>query len=231
MEETARRIPEPAPPPPPARRRFTLRFRPSQAGGRYTRFVTWMRIILPVVAGVVVLLVVIWPQLTEDAGRFALMAPSAVTLKDGGDQQVVNARFTGMDRNQQPFTVIADSATQSQQMPDRVSLAFPKADVTMKNGAWVALSGANGLYYRNRQALDLNGDVTLFHDSGFEMRTAAAHIDFNTNIASGDSPVQGQGPLGTLDAKGFRVVEGGRRIWFAGPSQVVFWPKAQEEQK
>ena len=221
MNQAALQRPDPQP-----RRRFRVRLRSARAGGRYTRFVAWMRITLPVVAGVLILLVVIWPQIEDDARTFRLMEPGALSVTDGGDQQVVNARFTGLDDENRPFTVIADSATQTQANPDEVTLAFPKADVTLEDGAWIALSGEEGRYSRSRETLNLNGDVTLFHDSGFEIRTAEALIDFATNIAVGEKPVQGHGPSGTLSASGFRVLDGGKRIWFAGPSRMVFWPKA-----
>jgi len=231
MNQAAARDPEQPSGPPAARRRLGFRLRASRAGGRYTRFVALMRIVLPVVAAVLVLLVVIWPQLNEDTHRFRLMEQSGISLKDGGDQQAVNARFTGTDAQNRPFTLTADSAVESQTTPDAVTLAFPKADITTKTGAWIALSAANGLYHRNDKILDLYGDVTMFHDSGFELRTASARIDFNQSDATGDQPVEGHGPMGTVKAKGFRVIDGGKQMWFTGQSKLVFWPSARQADK
>jgi lipopolysaccharide export system protein LptC len=185
-----------------------------------------MRIALPVVAAVLALLIVIWPQLHESTKRFQLMESTGMSLKDGGDQQAVNARFTGTDARNRPYTLTADSAVQSQATPDAVTLAFPKADITTKTGAWIALSAENGLYHRRDKVLDLSGEVTLYHDSGFEMRTSSARIDFTDSGAVGDKPVQGHGPTGTVNAKGFRVIDGGKVIWFTGQSKLVFWPSA-----
>jgi lipopolysaccharide export system protein LptC len=231
MNQAAARDPEHRSGPPAARRRLGFRLRPSRAGGRYTRFVSMMRIVLPVVAAVLVLLVVIWPQLNEDTRRFRLMEQSGISLKDGGDQQAVNPRYTGTDAQNRPYSLTADSAVQSQTMPDAVTLAFPKADITMKSGAWIALSAQNGLYHRDAKTLDLNGDVTMFHDSGFEMRTASARIDFNDSGAVGNQPVEGHGPMGTVQATGFRVIDGGKQIWFTGRSKLVFWPSARKDGK
>lgn len=190
-----------------------------------------MRVALPVVAAVLALLIVVWPQLHETTKRFRLMEQSGISLKDGGDQQAVNARFTGTDVHNRPYTVTADSAVQSQKTPNTVTLAFPKADITTKAGAWIALSAESGLYHRNDKILDLNGDVTLFHDSGFEMHTASAKIEFSDNEAVGDKPVQGHGPMGTVNANGFRVIDGGKVIWFTGKSKLVFWPAARKAHK
>lgn len=228
MSQAAARDPEPPATPPAVRRRLGFRRRAARTGDRHTRFVALMRIALPVVAAVLALMIVIWPQLHETTKRFRLMEQSGISLKDGGDQQAVNARFTGTDTQNRPYTVTADSALQSQTTPDAVTLAFPKADITTKAGAWVALSAENGLYHRGDKILDLNGDVTLFHDSGFEMHTATARIDFNASDAVGDKPVQGHGPMGTVNARGFRMVDGGKVIWFTGKSKLVFWPSARK---
>lgn len=205
--------------------------RQRRAGGTYSRFAHSMRIALPLVAGLITVTVIVWPQVGDKPEQFSLGGVSRVTANDSGGQQVINARFTGTDRKEQPFTVTADAAAQVQSAPELVDLSFPKADIALQSGAWLSLSADSGVYDRNRQVLNLRGSVNLFHDTGYELHTSAARIDLAAGTASGDRPVSGHGPLGTLDASGFRVLDRGKRLIFTGQSRLVLFPAGKDEGK
>jgi lipopolysaccharide export system protein LptC len=204
----------------PARR---LRPRGVRAGGRYTRFVALMKVALPLAAAMLVLLVAIWPQIEKRSEGFRLGA-TGVTLTDTDGQRVVNARFNGIDSSGRPFTVTAASATQPESAADAIALDAPKADITTDGGAWIALSADKGAYHRKAETLDLDGNVSGFHDQGYEFRTAAARVDLAHGTAAGDSPVAGHGPLGELKGSGFRLSERGRHIIFTGKSKLTIFP-------
>ena len=182
-----------------------------------------MRYALPVVAGVVFLLLVIWPDLTPKPDRFALGISDLNVEIDGG-QRVVNARFTGVDSENRPFSITANSVVQDRGAGSGVKLSRPKADVTLPSESWVAIAAPNGTFWRKREVLNLIGGVDLFHDKGYEFRTQDASIDFRNGAASGDKPVQGQGPFGTISAEGFRITDSGGRIFFSGKSTLVIFP-------
>src|SRR5690606_32998147 len=121
--------------PTPAHQPLPVPARPSAAGVRrtaravraYSRFAQSMRITLPVIAGLITLMVIAWPQLGEKPKQFSV-GINRVTTNDSGGQQIINARFTGTDRAQRPYTVTADTAAQVQSSPNLVDLSFPKAD-------------------------------------------------------------------------------------------------------
>jgi len=199
-----------------------------KAGGSYSRFVGWMRITLPVIACVIVVLIVAWPQLQKAPDKFRL-GVSSTTILDTGGQEVVNPRYTGIDKNNRPFTVTADTASPQQDQPQLISLSFPKADITTQNGAWLALSAQAGRYNRNSEELDLNGAVDLFHDTGHEIRTSKARIFLKKGMASGNDDVEGHGPVGTVRSKGFLILEKGDRLIFTGKARLVLYPSARKE--
>lgn len=184
-----------------------------------------MRITLPLVAGAIIALVIAWPEVGERRKEFKV-GVSAISVNEKGGQQVVKPRFTGTDRDSRPFTVTADSAVQSKDNPTEVELAFPKADVTLHDGAWLAVSAASGRFDRKGEILALKGGVELFHDKGYELHTRAARVDLGKGQASGDEPVRGQGPIGTLQGRGFRVLDKGRRLLITGKSRLVLYPAA-----
>src|SRR5690606_34581276 len=131
----------PAPPPPKGRR---VRRLPT-AG--YSRMVFLMKVLLPSIAVVLVGLVLAWPELISDDGRFRLNAVR-IDQRDAETLRMVNPRYVGTDDRNQPFTVTADVATQSSGNADLVALDHPKADIALEDGSWVALTASDGLYHR-----------------------------------------------------------------------------------
>lgn len=193
-------------------------------GGRYSRFVGAMKVVLPLIAGVLVTLVVIWPQLSGEVREGFRIGVSSLKMEKMTGQAVERARFTGVDRRNNPYTVTAERASQAPGETDVIALRAPKADITTQSEAWVAVAAPAGTYNKESQILRLNGGVNLFHDQGYEFATDEAVIDFSKGVAWGNSAVTGQGPFGELNAAGFYILEEGERIIFTGQSRLVIYP-------
>jgi lipopolysaccharide export system protein LptC len=187
---------------------------------RYSKFVARMRVGLPVVAGVLVLLVLILPQFTGDDDRFRI---ATTPLKDAAVDalSMVNARYFGTDQKGQPFSVTAKSVKERADNDKLVDLIGPQADITLAGGDWLSVEAAGGTYDREAEVLDLSGDVSLFQDQGYELRTANARISLNEGSAAGRAPVHSQGPFGQLDAQGFDLYDKGERVVFLGPAKLM----------
>jgi len=194
---------------------------------RYSLFVGLMKVLLPAMAAALILLVVAWPQFTVERDSFRL-GISRLGRGEPENLSMLNARLNGIDQKQQPFTVTADMATQSNRKENLIDLELPKADMTLADGTWLALTARSGQFDRETRLLDLFGTVSLFHDQGFELRTASARIDLEQGIAEGSQPIQGQGAMGAISAEGFRVLERGRRIVFTGRSRLTILPAARD---
>lgn len=192
---------------------------------RYTRFVGMMKMVLPAVAALVLGLVLIWPQIVDKNERFRVSF-SNINTKDVDTLSMVNARYFGTDKENQPFSVTADTANEASKGAKAVELEAPKADIMTKDGQWLVLSAENGLYSQPSSTLDLLGNVNLFHDKGYEIHTLSAQADLKQGSASGDDKVQGQGPFGALTSDGFRLYDKGARIVFTGRTHLVLDPKA-----
>ena len=189
----------------------------------YSLFVHWMKFLLPALACALILLVVAWPQIAPDDKLFRV-EPIKNAAQEAKNLNMINARFSGFDEKQQPFTVTADMATQRPGEQERVELQKPKADITLEDGTWLALTAKVGYYDRETEQLDLVGAVNLFHDEGFEVRTEKARVDLKSGTASGDDPVESQGPSGILTSEGFRVIDDGDTVIFTGKSKMVLYP-------
>ncbi|RDD61529.1 LPS export ABC transporter periplasmic protein LptC [Ferruginivarius sediminum] len=195
----------------------------------YSLFVGTLKVVLPALAVAMVLLVIVWPQFAPDESSFRV-GISDLSPDQADNLSMLNARFRGRDEQNRPFSIVADQATQAKSGADLIKLQQPKADITLQDGAWLALTADDGQYWRETQKLHLSGNVSLFHDRGFEMHTSAADIDLKANRAQSDRPVQGQGPTGNLEAEGFRLEDGGKRIFFTGKSKLTVYENGLEGQ-
>ncbi len=192
----------------------------------YSLFVAVMKVILPALAAALLLLLVVWPQL--DPGKDPLgLGLSGLSIERPNDLSMLNARFSGYDKQNQPFVITADVANQAPEDENLITLELPKADLTLENGAWLALTASEGLYDRGAETLDLSGQVSFFHDQGFELHTETALIDLETGMASGTDPVTGHGYFGDVEAEGFQLFDRGERILFTGRSRVLIQPGTQ----
>lgn len=194
-----------------------------------SRHVSFLKVALPLVALILLGLVLAWPRLVPDPREFRLGTGGGsgkiTSTGEGETSRMLKPRFVGMDQSNQPFAVTADAATHAGSA-DRILLAEPKADVTTRDGSWVSVEAREGLYDRIKQTLGLRGEVSVFHDAGYEFHTAAADIDMMAGTATGTVPVEGQGPFGHLTAEGFQILDKGARILFTGKARVELRPDA-----
>lgn len=193
---------------------------------RYSRFVATAKRLLPLLAVALLLLVAAWPRV--ELGFQSLTALPKLDPREAHDLRMLNPHYTGVDRQNRPFVLTADTARQvSADINDLIGLDGPKADITAGNGSWVELSSFTGTYKPAAQSLDLFGSVALFMDRGDEFHTDSATIDFGRNTAQGSERVIGQGPFGSVIADGFRVVDGGETIFFTGHTDLTIDPERQ----
>ena len=90
-----------------------------------------------------------------------------------------------------------------------------------REGAWVVVTSKTGVYQPDNHFLDMSGDVTLFHDKGFQFHTQQARVDLDAGTAVGDVPIDGEGPAGTISGQGFRILKKGDTVLFTGKSKLV----------
>ncbi len=182
--------------------------------------------LLPRGAFAALALIALWPRLAgmEEQVRVAYRKPSLSVPT--GAASVVEPNFQGMDERGRPYSVSADSAALVAGS-DSGRLARPRGDGTLEDGAGVMLQAEAGMFHRQARTLDLTGNVALFHDSGYEVRTDRAEVDLRGGSASGDEPVSAQGPAGTIDAAGFSLTDRGDVVVFTGPARMVLMPETR----
>jgi lipopolysaccharide export system protein LptC len=112
---------------------------------------------------------------------------------------------------------------------DIINLQKLIADMTLKDGTWVALTADHGIYHRDAGTVDLSGNVTLFHDTGLSFQTDAATVDMNNDWARGDQLVEGQNADGEINSEGFEIQNSGQTILFTGRAYLKLFSKKPAE--
>ena len=183
------------------------------------RYADHIRISLPIIALAVVLAGVIGPMFGEATGLLVREMPVEDNRKHY--MRMDRPHFAGNDKNQRPFTITADYAIQKTRDDKVLDLFRPKADMLDKKQRWIAVTADTGTYDQQLRLLDLNGNVTLFHDRGYTITTGRARVDLAAQAAFGDRPVRGHGPDGEVEAEGFHASERGDRLVFTGRSRLI----------
>lgn len=191
---------------------------------RYTRVVGLIKFLLIIVGVGLAVVVAAIPFLKTEESNIRIMF-SSLEKSDSDTPAMVNPRFQGVDRNNQPFSITADVAEQKD--ANTVIMRQIKADITLKDQQWLALLANQGSLDMNLKRLLLSGNVNVFYGNGYELRTDRVLVDLNTSAAVSDTAVEGQGPMGALQASGFTVQEKGNIINFTGPVRVTIYRENQ----
>lgn len=189
----------------------------------YSNLVKFFKYLLPFAALILVLVVIAWPHLQKESIQLSIGFTSGI-LDESEEPTMVNPRYTGVDKDSQPFAVTADLANNLVMDSAHVELQMPKADIGLKDGSWMAVTAETGVFDRDAKSLDLAGAVNLFHDLGYELNTDAMHINIQARTAESAVPVQGQGPIGDLISEGVRLNNETRVIVFTGKARLILYP-------
>ncbi|MGB9152219.1 MAG: LPS export ABC transporter periplasmic protein LptC [Alphaproteobacteria bacterium] len=182
--------------------------------GRMARIITKLQFWLPIMAGVVILVLFLWP----------IIRPTFVMkdiVKNIPDLVIDNLHYTGADSKNQPYNLLALHATRPSGLHGIYDLTKPEGDITLQSGAWLDGKADYGRYDEINKKLWLGGNVQLFHDKGYQVTTDDAQVDLSTDDAWGDKPVLIQGSFGTIRGVGFRFLDSGHTIIVKGPATAV----------
>jgi lipopolysaccharide export system protein LptC len=194
--------------------------RPARRRSRYSRFVGFMRFLLPATALVLTALLVLWPHLMGGSG--SLIMPMFV---EGASQaldamQMERPRYAGRTKEGRPYTVQAVAAEIDPGAPDRIQLDQLAANVdTTRRG--LELAAPSGVYHRVQEELDLAGGIELLTSDGYRFETETARVLLQDGRVVGRQPIAGSGPAGTLEADQFEIRSGGEVMRFEGRVKVM----------
>ena len=181
---------------------------------------------LPSIALASLLVMVGWTQVQQWISPKKPTLAQTTTLSRKNNT-ATRPEYKNTDEKNQLYTITADHGVESS--AEIIDLTHPQMMMNLKSGEVVTLSSSSGKLDKTTNKMHLVGNVTLTHSQGYALETAQAWIDCNQGSAYGDNPIWGNGPAGTINAKGFRLEERGTKVSFIGRAQLLL--KCGEEKK
>jgi lipopolysaccharide export system protein LptC len=170
----------------------------------------WRRALPGVIVGVVAILA-LWI-----GGRSAIIKlttpprpPPATGLR------MVNPRFYGRDKSNNAFVLGASEAARDAAGSKNVVLAAPHLTLGGGDDA-TRVHADRGVYREDQRQLSLEGQVQINSGNGYTFTSPNAVVDTTKGAVEGESGIQGEGPLGHIDASSYGVYDRGKRIVMKG---------------
>jgi lipopolysaccharide export system protein LptC len=182
--------------------------------GHHSRRVGLLRWLLPTLAALILALLVLWPIMNNSK----IVQTAAATIPN---LVIDNLHFTGVDKDNQPYSVVARLATQVPNAKGVIDLDQPQAEVTLQDGAWLSGKARQGRFDQQGNRLWLGGDVEFFHDGGYQVQTDEAQFDIKNNLAWGEKPVLIHGGFGTIQGDAFHMLDRGKVVVITGHARAV----------
>lgn len=190
---------------------------------RHSRLVRFLKKAIPLgsIAAITVLVVIALAKPLAGIGGLSIgdigLSGTKVTMSQ--------PRLTGFQRDSRPYEVRATSATQDVRKPTIVELSELRARVTLDaNGAVANLEAATGVFDTAKEQLELNQDVRVRTNTGYDATLRSASIDFKAGTVRSREPVRVGLGTGVIEADTLDITDNGKSIAFIGRVRAVFQP-------
>lgn len=142
-----------------------------------------------------------------------------------------NARLTGVDKENQFYEVIADSATQSLTDPDILNLVGIDARITRNEDGegWANLEADEGVYNRGDETLMLQDNIRVLTDEGHNVLLDTADVNLGQGTVISQQPVTIDMLNGTLRAQGMMIEKSGELLHFFNGVSLNFIPQSSPD--
>ena len=187
--------------------------RVAQAGERWrarSRRVKLYRRVLPIV-----ILMLAGGALTWTVFR-TVMSGVERKASESREIRLDNPMFHGQDAQGRSFVVGAKGAIRDP-ATGHFRLVGPLLKLNLGGRKVTELTADGGTYIETSRKVVIGPNVKISDGgSGFVLTTPEAVVDTNTGVVTGDKGVQGQGPLGTINASSYAIYDQGQRVVFSG---------------
>lgn len=191
----------------------------SWAERRHLTVITFVKLILPVIAAVLALTLLLLPSLKKDISEFAIdfMIPE-------GDIEKMNIEKTVLyltDAKGRVNNFTAQVVKETEAGSKIYDITMPDASLPIGDKEMINIRSSVGIYNQNESSLTLPHKVELFYSRGFDMETRDFFYDFDKAVGYSNKPVIGSGFLGHLNSEGIEVRDGGNVLVFKGKTMII----------
>jgi lipopolysaccharide export system protein LptC len=138
---------------------------------------------------------------------------------------MTNPRFYGQDDHGRDFVVSAREAQRSLRVSADIKLIGPDLSFAGTGQRSMRVTAQQGLYEDATKRVSLQGDVVVVSGDGTTFHTQQALINMKDGSVVGNSPVQGSGPLGQIQASSYAIKNKGAEALFVGQVHAHLTPR------
>ena len=178
----------------------------------HSRRVSWLRLLLPVLALGVAGLYFLSPEIHVTIGDMDASVAGLVIEK--GRLRMINPKLEGVSDKQGVYTITAKYAEQVLANPDIIYLTAIKAEMRDAGKGWSRLSASKGTFQTRTEKLELSGDIRTAKSGGMTARLSRASIDMKKQIIVSNEPVEVDFLNGTLRSDTMTIHSGESRVIF-----------------
>jgi hypothetical protein len=160
----------------------------------------------------------LWPELGPEQGRLKMGTGRVDEAIVSNKDTAIDATFKGVDKYGRPFQVVSPHTESADPERGTLDLTMPVGDMTLSDGRRLHVTAHRGLYDPNAKTVDLWDNVVFIDETGYRVETSEARVELNEATVSGPKAVTGTASFGEVDGIGFRLAEGGDRVFVYGPA-------------
>jgi lipopolysaccharide export system protein LptC len=196
---------------------MTARQRLALPGSPHDRRMTLLKWLLPVLAGLLLALIVIWPLSSVQEFSFLLAKDRVAAATER--LRVDRAMYRGETARGEPFVIEAESAVQRSSAVPEVEMQTLVARLDAANGP-ALVTAPEGRYFLDTDLLRVIGPVKLTSEAGYTVDTGTIDVDLNARTVRSREAVSGQLPIGDFSANRLSADVHGRVIVLEGDAHL-----------
>ena len=179
----------------------THRQRWARPGGRHDRLIRSLRILLPVVIGLLVALLAFSPFTGKQELSFVLNKDEVNLSRER--LRVVEALYRGDDSKGRPFSLRAGSAVQKTSAEPVLDMTSLSGRITLNDGP-ASIVAQRGVYDLNKETMRVNGPLSV-DSAEYDMVASNVVLSLKDRSMESFGPVSGQTKVGTFRAGRMRA--------------------------
>ncbi len=164
-------------------------------GSSHDRVIAALRVVLPVLIGVLAAFVVVLPLYAGGDVSFLLDKNKVEVARER--LRVQSASYRGEDDKGQPFALTAGAAVQKSSAEPIVKLERLSAEIGLSDGP-ANIVADHGHYDMDRQQVTIDGPVRVDSSGGYRLVTRDSTIDLKSKTLKSGGAVTGTVPQGTF---------------------------------
>lgn len=183
-----------------------------------SRVVLWLKVTLPLMAILILTLTLLSLPRTDSFHTPEIPAPGDL------DIQIRSIHYASTLDDGSIVNINAAQAAQSQTNPNTIVFSQPEGDIHTQDSSWLTVQATQGVFDHDSKDLTLSGEVTLFHDQGYEIHTSQSQIHTSERTIEGVEPFLAIGDFGEIQGSGFIILDHKDEIRAKGPARLIIFP-------